>query len=99
MLDPISILVMSAATWRVTNMLIWETGPWMIFTKLREKTGILHDEDGHPIMWPVGNVLKCFYCTSIWVAIVMVLIVPATVQVILAVSGLAIFAHERLSNG
>ncbi len=99
MQDLVNILVTCIATWRVTNLLIWEVGPFRLLTRLRERTGILHDEEGHPIMWPIDNMLKCFYCTSIWVAIVMVLVVPQTVQIILAVSGVAIFAHERLSNG
>jgi Protein of unknown function (DUF1360) len=99
MQELISLLVAAIATWRVTNMLVYETGPWFIFTKIRAKTGILHDEDGHPIGWPIGNMLKCFYCTSVWVAIVIYLWAPVQVQAILAISGVAIYAHERLSNG
>lgn len=46
------------ATWRVTHLLAEEDGPARIMVRARERAG-----DG----W-AGELLDCFYCTSIWVA-------------------------------
>ena len=74
------------ATWRLTHMLMWERGPFDIITKLRELTGIEHDEDKEPSSWPDNHVLGCFLCLSIWTA----LTPRSTARFVLAVSGLAI---------
>lgn len=46
------------ATWRVTHLFVEEDGPGALFVRLRVRAG-----DG----W-AGELLDCFYCTSIWVA-------------------------------
>jgi len=82
------------AVWRLAYMLTQETGPFMILTKIRSATGIKHDEFGKPIAWPVGNVLACLYCTSMWVAMFAV-VCPKWVLRILAYSGLAIMIEVQ----
>ncbi len=47
------------ATWRVTHLLRAEDGPWHILVRLRQRAG-----DG---VW--GELLDCFYCLSLWVAL------------------------------
>lgn len=60
-----------AATWRLTHLLMYETGPYKVLERLREATGVVHDsESGRPIAYPEGNVFECFWCLSIWVSIV-----------------------------
>lgn len=53
------------ATWRVTHLLAEEDGPARVMVRLRARAG-----DG----W-AGELLDCFYCMSIWVAL------PAAVTV------------------
>lgn len=62
------IAMWCAATWRVSHLLVYETGPFNVFVHLRARTGIKHDEEGLPIAWPDGNVFVCVWCLSVWVA-------------------------------
>jgi hypothetical protein len=45
--------------WRITHLLNAEDGPWDIFVRLRQLAG-----GGG---W--GELLDCFYCLSLWVAV------------------------------
>jgi hypothetical protein len=47
------------AVWRITHLLQAEDGPWNLMVRLRRSAG-----DGF-----VGQVLDCFYCLSLWIAI------------------------------
>lgn len=63
-------IVLGLATWRVSNLLVDEKGPWDLFLKMRKLAGIEHDEDGTAILIPDGfmpGVLSCVWCASIWV--------------------------------
>ncbi len=48
------------ATWRVTHLLQTEDGPWDLLARLRQRAG---GSMG-------GRLLDCFYCLSLWVALV-----------------------------
>jgi hypothetical protein len=61
-------MVYSLTVWRVSFMLIYDHGPWGMFRAARERFGVLHDEAGEPISWPIGSVLACISCMSVWVA-------------------------------
>lgn len=69
-------------------MLVNEAGPFDLFISLREITGIKHDSDGEIVSWPPGNPLACMLCTSVWIALLL-LVVPDGVKRVMAVSGLA----------
>jgi hypothetical protein len=43
--------------WRITHLLHAEDGPWNLLVKLRQSLGF------------AGQVLDCFYCLSLWIAI------------------------------
>ncbi len=47
------------AVWRITHLLQAEDGPGDVFVVLRQAAG-----DG---FW--GNLLDCFYCLSLWIAV------------------------------
>lgn len=47
------------ALWRVTHLLHAEDGPWGIVVRLREKAG--------ESFW--GELLDCFHCLSLWIAL------------------------------
>lgn len=90
----VSILMTGLAVWRLAYMLTQESGPFMVFTKLRAATGIQHDEHGKPIAWPDVNMLSCLYCTSVWMAM-FILVCPKWLLSLLAYSGLAILIEVR----
>jgi len=65
-----TLLILGLATWRVSNLLVNERGPFDIFVHLRELSGIEHDQDGIPTVIPDGfipGVLSCVWCASMWV--------------------------------
>ena len=45
--------------WRITHLLQAEDGPWNLVARFRRSLG-----DGLP-----GQVLDCFYCLSLWIAV------------------------------
>ncbi len=55
------------ATWRVTHLLVAEDGPWQALLHFREYSKRI-----------AGNLLDCFYCSSLWVAIVFSLLIGQT---------------------
>jgi hypothetical protein len=77
------LVVASLATWRITHLLAHEDGPGDIFVKVRIRLG-----DG---FW--GSLMDCFYCLSLWVAILFAPVVtrrlPDAVLIWLALSGAA----------
>ena len=56
------------AVWRISHLLHAEDGPWDILVRLRRKAG-----SG---FW--GQLLDCFYCLSIWIAIPFALLIGAS---------------------
>lgn len=51
------------ATWRITALLVYEPGPFGIAQLARDKA----------MRTPLRNVLACFHCASLWVALSVVL--------------------------
>lgn len=54
-----AFVIASLAVWRVTHLLHAEDGPWDGAVRLRRRLG-----DG-----PLGRMVQCFYCLSVWVAV------------------------------
>ena len=52
-------LLGSLAVWRVTHFLHAEDGPWRLSARLRRRAGCGF----------FGELLDCFYCLSLWVAL------------------------------
>lgn len=73
-------------------MLTSEEGPFNIFVRLREAAGISHT-DNFPI-WKSGNILACLWCTSVWVAIG-VLMLPKSVVRVFALSAIAVLVDKN----
>ena len=53
------LLIAVLCVWRLTHLLVEEDGPWDAIVRLRRWVG-----DG---FW--GQLLDCFYCLSLWVAV------------------------------
>jgi hypothetical protein len=56
-MDGVMLLAATLATWRVTHLVVAEDGPWNLVTRLRQLAGA----------GALGNLMDCFYCTSLWV--------------------------------
>lgn len=95
----LDFIVKSLATWRLTNLVHNEEGPFQFFTRLRAWLGIHYDSLG-PIVVSRGlkgeiakAVVNCFLCASIWGAIV-VFLIPTRLLYPLAYSTVAILIHK-----
>ncbi|HEU5048414.1 MAG TPA: DUF1360 domain-containing protein [Rickettsiales bacterium] len=58
-------LLCALAVWRLSHFLVAEDGPWDIVIRLRASLG-------NSMM---GQIMDCFYCTSIWIAIPFTLLI------------------------
>jgi Protein of unknown function (DUF1360) len=52
-------LIVCLAIWRITHLLAKEDGPWDMIYHIRKAAGAGF----------FGNLLDCFYCLSIWIAL------------------------------
>lgn len=105
----IYLLVYGCSTWRLSYMLVNETGPGALFVFIRTLAGIEHNDEYKPISYPdnfFASLLSCVYCTSVWVGLFTVawgLLVPepyATILVLpLALSAVAIVIDSIVQRG
>lgn len=65
-----TILLAILATWRISSLLTRpaDSGPYEIFARFRDVTGIKYDEYGYCLHHPL-NPLCCIWCTSMHVAL------------------------------
>lgn len=92
-IDVVNLIVTGIATWRVSNILFDERGPFDLILQLREQLGITHDSDGDPFIWPNGSIFQCIWCLSIWVGLVLS-VLPAAISRVFAVSAIAIILEK-----
>jgi hypothetical protein len=65
----VEVAVYVLAVWRVAFMLVYDQGPFLVFLRVRELFGVVHDEADEPISWPRGSLFACLGCMAVWVAI------------------------------
>jgi Protein of unknown function (DUF1360) len=63
-------IIATLAVWRVTHLLSEEDGPFDLIIRLREKIG-------NNVL---GQLMDCFYCLSIWIAIPFAFIISGNLQ-------------------
>lgn len=76
-MNTIIFIILCFATWRLSNMLVHEDGPFHVFRRVREWVGIIHDDAGEVLQTPdrfFSNLLSCTWCTSMWVGTVWALL-------------------------
>lgn len=79
-MQPFDVLIIALATWRLAYMVTSEAGPWDVFARLRTR-------------WPLGGLLTCVRCLSVWAAAALwlVYLTPASpVVLLLAISAAAL---------
>jgi hypothetical protein len=81
-------IIAALAVWRVTHLISGEGGPWNIIRKFRKSLD--------RTIW--GDLVTCFLCLSLWVAIPFSLLLGTTVKdcllLSLALSGAAILLER-----
>lgn len=64
----ILLMVSMFATWRVSSLLVHESGPYDILGRFRDWVGVAYDEHSRPYgRNVVAAMLLCLWCTSVWV--------------------------------
>ncbi len=64
------LILIALATWRVSSLLVFEEGPFMLLVKMRSLLGVYYDEYSKPQGKNViARALTCVWCSSIWVAL------------------------------
>src|SRR5690606_33513915 len=61
MQNPLDLLLLALATWRLTSLLVQEAGPFRVFQWMRKHI-------------PHGGLLECIWCCSVWCAALLVLV-------------------------
>lgn len=82
------LLIIALATWRCAMMIAREYGPFHVFEKVRAR-------------WPLGGLMTCTYCLSVWFALALYLLAQTAfipVVYVLAISGGAMLMH-RFTGG
>jgi len=83
-MQPLDLLILSLATWRLARLLAAEAGPGNSLTKTRER-------------FPLGGVFDCLYCVSVYTAIAVYaawLYLPNDIIYVAALTGGAMLLHR-----
>jgi hypothetical protein len=98
-------IILALATWRLSNLLVNESGPYDVFERVRAKVGVYYDDYGNPQgANELARGLTCVYCVSTWIAAaltVLLYLLGTTVVWIftpLAVSAAAVLVDGVLSS-
>lgn len=93
----LAAIAIGLATWRLTSLLVNEDGPWAVVQRLRKLVGITYypEQDGKPggvayTRNPLAGALACFWCLSLYVAPLVILLwwlVPLAVLSLAASAG------------
>lgn len=96
--DLLQIFLSALAVWRISNIIIYEDGPFFVFKKLRFWIGA-EDFFGEPTEEPntIQKLFQCIWCLSIYVSIPFAFnIVPDFITLIFAISALALYANKHI---
>lgn len=64
------LLILTLATWRISNLFVNEDGPFMIFAELRRLAGVTYGIESEPIADnEAAKLLTCTFCFSIWLGL------------------------------
>lgn len=63
-------IILSLAVWRLSNLVVNESGPYTIFERFRYQIGIRYNEQGLPYSTnEIAELFSCVFCLSIWLGI------------------------------
>lgn len=97
--EAVTLLVLALSTWRISNLLMFEDGPFRVIAKLRVLLGVKEAYDPSKI-WTgfISELFSCMYCFSVWVGILVAVLTGHTVLMGLGLSAAAILIENFLST-
>lgn len=93
--DCATVVLLGLAGWRISSLLVYEAGPFDVFQHLRN----LFQPTVGEITNPIGKMLTCVWCTSVWTVLLVAaiwLVLPEAVYLLAAMT-VAILV-ERLAR-
>ncbi|MFO7548084.1 MAG: DUF1360 domain-containing protein [Acidimicrobiia bacterium] len=91
--EPFLFLLAALASWRLTAMVAYESGPLAVFDSVRRWMARLR----------LGRLVACFHCLGVWMAAAMALAVygfrPATMLLWLAITAVVSIFERWLVGG
>jgi hypothetical protein len=88
-LEPAAFALATLAVWRLTHLIAAEDGPAGAILRARERAG----------SGPLGELMDCFYCTSVWAALPFAWRRTRPLLVWLALSGGACLLEQATRTG
>ncbi len=94
----VEFLVLSLVTWRLSNLLMFESGPFGVIDKLRHYLGVR--EAYSPRGWQgfISELFGCMYCFSVWTGVALALSTGHGLLTGLAASAACIIIEKHLSK-
>lgn len=96
-----TFIILALATYRISNLLVNENGPFEILEIFRHKIGVKYNDSNIPYgLNQFAELFTCIYCLSIWIGIIISLLymtVPVYTTIIclpFALSTVAIGLHK-----
>lgn len=97
--------ILALATWRITALLHFEDGPYLILARLRRRVGVYYDEKNERQGDDeLAKAFNCPACLSVWVGGAVTLVyrlkksIATWLALPLALSTIAIIIEAYLSN-
>lgn len=66
------LVLLGLATWNISSLLVQEDGPFLVFSRLRHRAGVVIADNG--VVYAKNNfaeLFMCIWCMSRWVALVL----------------------------
>jgi hypothetical protein len=64
-------LILALATWRLSSLITYESGPFGVFDKFRVAIGVKQGEYGSYGENELAKGIACLWCNSIWVGAIL----------------------------
>jgi hypothetical protein len=94
-------IIVGLAVWRLSSLIVNEDGPFEVFAKFRDFSGVRYDSFSKPYgKNQFANLITCVWCTSVWVGLLLAtgyFLAPTVtiwVSVPLGLSSLAVIIEE-----
>ena len=100
----IAFVLLVLATWRLSSLIAFESGPFDVFGRIRHIVGVRYDEYSQPTIFKntFARGIVCFWCVSVWWGFPAAFLSPYSTNIFwfvvnwLAISGLAIMFNDLL---
>ena len=64
-------IIMALATWRISNLIVNEDGPWELLERLRNFIGVKDGPYGKYGTNVIARGISCVWCLSVWIGAIL----------------------------